>query len=101
MLKYKIMFNQPSNQENYLLLIQTIHLLFCNNIIVPPIPFRHNHYVPLNFCSDKNKVNKKRKLVTSQKLNAKEVKGVLLILYIIFGSETYLQIILCPILLMI
>ena len=30
-------------------------------------PFRHNHYVPHIFCSEKNKVNKKRKLVTSQK----------------------------------
>ena len=45
---------------------ETIHLLFCNNSIVPPTPFRHNHYVPLIFCSEKNKVNKKRKLVTSQ-----------------------------------
>ena len=26
----------------------------------------HNHYVPLIFCSEKDKVNKKRKLVTSQ-----------------------------------
>ena len=24
--------------------------------IVPPTPFRHNHYVPLVFCSEKNKV---------------------------------------------
>ena len=68
MLKHKIMFNQliklrefpPFNSE-------TIHLFFCNNSIVPPIPFRHNHYVPFIFCSGKNKVNKKRKLVASQK----------------------------------
>ena len=46
---------------------ETIHLLFCNNSIAPPTPFRHNHYVQLIFCSEKNKVNKKRKLVTSQK----------------------------------
>ena len=39
MLKYKIMFNQ--------------HLLFCNISIVPPTPFRHNHYVPLIFCFGK------------------------------------------------
>ena len=68
MLKYKTMFNQlikprecPSFNS------ETIHLLFCNNSIVSPTPFRHNHYVPLIFCSEKNKVNKKRKLVTSQK----------------------------------
>ena len=46
---------------------ETIRLLFCNKSIVPPTPFRHNHYVPLNFSSENNKVNKKRKLVTSQK----------------------------------
>ena len=67
MLKYKIMFNQlikprecPSFNS------ETIHLLFCNNSIVSPTPFRHSDYVPLIFCSEK-KVNKKRKLVTSQK----------------------------------
>ena len=46
---------------------ETIHL-FCNNSIVPPASLRQNHYVPLVFCSEKNKVNKKRKLVTSQKM---------------------------------
>ena len=46
---------------------ETIHLLLCNSSIVPPTPFRYNHYVPLIFCSEKNKVNKKRKLVTLQK----------------------------------
>ena len=45
---------------------ERIYLLFCNNSIVPPTPFRHNHHVPLIFCSEK-KVNKKRNLVTSQK----------------------------------
>ena len=65
-LKYKIMLNQlikprefPSFNSNF--------KLFCNNSIVPPTPFRHNYYVTLIFCSEKNKVNKKRKLVTSQK----------------------------------
>ena len=68
MLKYKIMINQliklrevcPFNSE-------TIHLLFCNNSITRPTLLRQNHYVPLIFCAEKNKVNKKRKLVTSQK----------------------------------
>ena len=68
MLKYKIMFNQLIKPREFPSFnSETIHLLFCNNSIVPPTPFRHNHYVPLIFCSEKNKVNKKRKLVTSQK----------------------------------
>ena len=47
---------------------ETIHLLFCNNSILPPTPFRHNHYVPLFFVQRKIKqINKKHKLVTSQK----------------------------------
>ena len=46
---------------------ETVHLLFCNSSIVPPTPFSHNDYVPLIFCSEKNKVNKKHKLITSQK----------------------------------
>ena len=67
MLKYKIMFNQLIKPREFPSFnSETIHLLFCNNSIVPPTPFRHNHYVPLIFCSEKNKVNKKRKLVTSQ-----------------------------------
>ena len=68
MLKYKIMFNQFIKPREFLSFnSETIHLLFSNNSIVSPTPFRHNHYVPLIFCSEKNKVNKKRKLVTSQK----------------------------------
>ena len=67
-LKYKIMCNQLIKpREFHSLNLETIHLLFCNNNIVPPSPFRHNHYVSLIFCSEKNKVNKKRVLVTSQK----------------------------------
>ena len=68
MLKYKIMFNQLIKPREFRSFNpEKIHSLFCNNSIVPPIPFRHNHYVPLIFCSEKNKVNKKRKLVTPQK----------------------------------
>ena len=68
MFKYKILFNQLVKPREFPSFnSETIHLLFCNNSIVPPTPFRHNHYVPLIFCSEKNKVNKKRKLVTSQK----------------------------------
>ena len=56
MLKYKIMFNQLIKPREFPSFNSaTIHLLI-----------RHNHYVPLIFCSEKNKVNKKRKLVTSQ-----------------------------------
>ena len=68
MLKYKIMFNQLIKSREFPSFnSEAVHLFFCNNSIVPPTPFRHNHYVPLIFCSEKNKVNKKRKLVTSQK----------------------------------
>ena len=35
--------------------------------MVPSTPLRHNHYATIIFCSEKNKVNKKRKLVTPQK----------------------------------
>ena len=66
MLKYRTMFNQLINAREYPSFnSETIYLLFCNNGIAPPTPFRHNHYVPLIFCLEKNKVNKKRKLVTS------------------------------------
>ena len=68
MLKYKILFNQLIKPKKFSSFnSETIHLLFCNKSIVPPTPFRHNHYVPLSFSSENNKVNKKRKLVTSQK----------------------------------
>ena len=68
MLKYKIMFNQFIKPREYPSFnSETIHLFFCNNSIFSQNPFRHNHYVALIFCSEKNKVNKKRKLVTSQK----------------------------------
>ena len=67
-LKYKIMFNQLIKPREFPSFnSETIHLLFCNSSIVPPTPFRHNHYVPLIFCSERNKVNKKCKLVTSLK----------------------------------
>ena len=66
MFKYKIMFNQLIKPREFPSFdSETIHLLFCNNRIVPPTPFRHNHYMSLIFCSEKNKVNKKRKLITS------------------------------------
>ena len=68
MLKDKIMFNQLTKPREFpSFKSETIHLLFYDNSIVPPTPFRQNHYVPLVFCSEKNKVNKKHKLVTSQK----------------------------------
>ena len=53
MLKCK-MFNQLIKQREFPSFNgETIHLLFCNNSIVPPTPFRHNHYEPLSFCSEK------------------------------------------------
>ena len=59
MLKYKIMFNQLIKPREFPSFnSETTHLLFFNNSIVPPTLFRHNHYVPLIFCSEKNKVNK-------------------------------------------
>ena len=65
MLTYKVMFNQLIKPRQFLSFnSETIYLLFCNNSIVPPAPFWHIHYVPLIFCSEKKKVNKKRKLVT-------------------------------------
>ena len=71
MLKYKIMFNQLIKPRGFPSFnSETMHLLFCNNSVVSPTQFRHNHYVPLIFCSETNKVNKKRKLVTSQKCKA-------------------------------
>ena len=67
-LKYKIMFNQLTKPREFPSFnSETIHLLFCNNSTDPPTPFRHNHYLPLIFCSEKNKVNKTRTLVTSEK----------------------------------
>ena len=40
---------------------EKIHLLFCNNTFEPPIPFMHNHYVPLIICSQKNAKNKENR----------------------------------------
>ena len=70
MLKCTIMFNvlmrkRVKSREFPSFNLETIHLLFCNNVIVPPTLFRHNHYLPLIFCSEKNKLNKKSKSVTS------------------------------------
>ena len=69
-LKNTIMFNvlmlkRVKSRGFPFLNLEAIHLLFCNNIIVPPTLFRHNHYLPLIFCSGKNKLNKKSKSVTS------------------------------------
>ena len=55
---------------------QTIYLFFCNSGIVPPTRFGHNHYVPLIFCSEKNKANEKRKLVTSQKCKGSKKRAI-------------------------
>ena len=67
MLKYEIMFNQPIKPREFSSFnSETVHLLFCNNSIVPSTPLRHNHYAPLIFCTEKNKIVKKCKLVTSQ-----------------------------------
>ena len=75
MLKYKVMFNQHIKPREFSSInSEIIHLLFCNNSIVHPTPFKHNHYVPLIFCSEKNKENKKRKLVTSQKCKKGSIK---------------------------
>ena len=32
---------------------EKIHLLFCNNTCNLPVPFMHNHYIPLIICSQK------------------------------------------------
>ena len=50
MLKYKIMFNQLIKPRKLPFNSEAIHLLFCNNSIVPSTAFRRNHYVPLIFC---------------------------------------------------
>ena len=54
MLKYKVMFNQLIKLRGFPSFdSETSHLLFCNNSIVPPTPFRHNNYVPFNTSSKK------------------------------------------------
>ena len=54
MLKYKIMFDQLINPREFPSFnSETIHSLFCNNGVVSPISIRHNHYVPVIFCSEK------------------------------------------------
>ena len=50
---------------------EKIHLLFCSNTYEPPVPLRHNHYVPLIICSQKKKKKKKLKTKTKQKSNLK------------------------------
>ena len=99
MLKYKVMFNKLIKPRKFPSFnSETIYLLFCNNNIVPPTPLRQNHHVPLDIGSQKYRKNKKRKLVTSHR-NTKKIKNVLRLQNIFFGSETYLQIIIFPILL--
>ena len=59
------MFNKLTNPREFPSYnSETIDLLFVNKIIDPPTPFRHNHYVPLNFCSEKIK---QIRIITSQK----------------------------------
>lgn len=51
LLKYNLIFSQliesrlfnPFSNEK-------VHLVFCNNTINSPVPFVHNHYVPLTIC---------------------------------------------------
>ena len=75
MLKYKIMFNQLIKPRQFSSFnSEIIHLLFCNNSIGLPTQLRHNQYAPPIFCSEKNKVNKKHKLVTSHKFKKGSTK---------------------------
>ena len=56
---------------------EKIHLLFCNNTCEPPVPFMHNHYIPLIICSQKNaknKGNRKHKLSSHSASNLKSKK---------------------------
>ena len=58
-LKYKLMFSQLIEPRLFNpFSTEKIHLLFCNNTCEPPVPFMHNHYVPLIICSQKNAKNK-------------------------------------------
>ena len=58
-LKYKLMFSQLTEPHLFNpFSIEKIHLLFCNNTSEPPVPFMHNHNVPLIICSQKNAKNK-------------------------------------------
>ena len=70
------MFNELIKAREFLSFnSETINSFFCNNGIVHPTPFRHNHYLSLIFCLERNKVNKKRKLVTSQKCKRGSTKN--------------------------
>ena len=62
-LKYRLMFNQLIQPRcaSYFS-SQKIHLLFCSNLFESPVPFCHNHYVPLIMCPKKNTPKKKRKI---------------------------------------
>ena len=54
MLKHKIMFHWLIKSREFPFFnSRTIQLLFCNNSILSPTPFRHNHYVPLTFVLKK------------------------------------------------
>ena len=56
---------------------EKLYLLFCNNTCEPPVPFIHNHYVPLIICSQKNaknKGNRKHKLSSHSTSNLKSKK---------------------------
>ena len=58
-LKYKLMFSQLVEPRLFNpFSTEKIHLLFCNNTCEPPVPFIHNHYVPLIIFSQKNAKNK-------------------------------------------
>ena len=72
LVKYRLIFSQlisPRllNQGN----TESIHLLFCYSGIDVPVPFKHNHYVPLPFCSGKNKPCGKRKAVLEHQKKGK------------------------------
>ena len=54
-LKYRLMFSQSINSRNINKSTETVHLLFCYEGDNLPDPFKHNHFVPLVFCSTRSK----------------------------------------------
>ena len=53
-LKYKLMLSQLIETRLFNSFnSEKIHLLFCNNTWELPVPFMHNHHVPLIICSQK------------------------------------------------
>ena len=57
--KYKLMFNLKIEPRVFSASSDVLNLLFCFEGSNPPLPYKHNHYVPLVFVPDEKCLKRK------------------------------------------